>query len=93
MRQYLVEVLVVGIAGGTVGLLLSVVGLSGVRAAFFAADSENPESATVTQYLTHIDFPMFAAAIGLSLLAGLLAGLYPAWRICRVPPTLYLRAQ
>jgi putative ABC transport system permease protein len=93
MRQYIVEVLTVGIAGGLVGLLLSLIGLSGVRAAFFAADEGNPDSAAVTQYLTHMDFSMFAAALGLSLVAGLLAGLYPAWRICRLPPTVFLRAQ
>jgi putative ABC transport system permease protein len=33
------------------------------------------------------------AAILLALAAGLIAGLYPAWRICRIPPASHLKAQ
>jgi ABC-type lipoprotein release transport system permease subunit len=32
-------------------------------------------------------------AIAISLLAGLLAGLYPAWRIGRAAPASYLKVQ
>jgi ABC-type lipoprotein release transport system permease subunit len=32
-------------------------------------------------------------AIGISLVAGLLAGLYPAWRIGRAAPASYLKVQ
>ena len=33
------------------------------------------------------------AAFGLALFAGLIAGLYPSWRICRVAPATYLKLQ
>ncbi len=92
MRQYIVEVLTVGIAGGL--RRAAVVLHWTVRSAGrVSRRTRDPDSAAVTQYLTHMDFSMFAAALGLSLVAGLLAGLYPAWRICRVPPTVFLRAQ
>ena len=29
----------------------------------------------------------------LSLLAGLIAGAYPAWRVCRIPPAIHLKVQ
>jgi putative ABC transport system permease protein len=32
-------------------------------------------------------------ALGLALLAGLLSGLYPAWRACRIPPAMQLKLQ
>jgi len=32
-------------------------------------------------------------ALGIALLAGVLAGLYPTWRICRVEPAPYLKTQ
>ena len=41
----------------------------------------------------HLDPLMVLAAFGLSLVAGLIAGLYPAWRICRVAPATYLKLQ
>jgi putative ABC transport system permease protein len=33
------------------------------------------------------------AALGLSLMAGLLSGIYPAWRACRIPPAMQLKLQ
>jgi len=41
----------------------------------------------------HMDIPVMLAAIGLSLLAGVLAGLYPAWRIGRLAPATFLKTQ
>lgn len=32
-------------------------------------------------------------ALGLALAAGLLSGIYPAWRACRIPPAMQLRLQ
>jgi ABC-type lipoprotein release transport system permease subunit len=32
-------------------------------------------------------------ALALSLFAGVIAGLYPTWRICRLQPAPYLKTQ
>jgi len=32
-------------------------------------------------------------AVGLAVVATLAAGLYPAWRIGRLPPAMYLKSQ
>jgi putative ABC transport system permease protein len=36
---------------------------------------------------------MILTALFLSLVAGLLAGVYPAWRICTMPPAAQLKLQ
>ena len=38
-------------------------------------------------------FLALSVTLGLALLAGLLAGLYPAWRIGRTAPAIYLKSQ
>jgi putative ABC transport system permease protein len=37
-----------------------------------------------------LDGMMIAVAIGLALLAGLCAGLYPAWRASRISPAMQI---
>jgi putative ABC transport system permease protein len=81
-RQHLVEVGVIGLAGGVLGLVLGWLALKGVQRLY-----ENYDR------LTQLDLPLVAAALGISLLAGVLAGLYPAWRVCRVQPATYLKTQ
>lgn len=85
-HQHLIEVVVLGLAGGLLGLVLSAVGLLGLRR-LFASEYSTYDS------LAHMDTTMVAAAIALSLVAGLLAGLYPAWRIGRIQPATYLKTQ
>jgi len=85
-QQHLVEVIVLGLAGGLLGLIFSALGLWGLRL-MFASDFDQYAS------LTHMDPTMMGAAILLSLLAGIAAGLYPAWRIGRIQPATYLKTQ
>ena len=40
-----------------------------------------------------LDGEMLATALFLSLVAGLVAGVYPAWRVCSVPPAMQLKVQ
>ena len=91
LRQHLTEAVVIGLVGGVVGLAISALGLWALRAAFFIAEAGNAESAAMMRHLTQLDFTMVIVALGVSLLAGIVAGLYPAWRICRGPPTAYLK--
>jgi putative ABC transport system permease protein len=81
-KQHLTEVGLLGALGGAVGLILAWAGLAAVRSLY-----ENYES------VAHLNFELVLAAIGLAVLAGLAAGLYPAWRICRIAPAVYLKTQ
>jgi putative ABC transport system permease protein len=96
VRQHLIEVVVVGLVGGVVGLGLTFLGLRGMRALNdlrFPGTDDNPARVALQQSLTHIDLPMFGLTVALSLLTGLLAGLYPAWRIGRLTPSTFLKTQ
>ena len=86
VRQHLTEVLLVGLAGGAAGLLLAVLGLAGIRRIY-------GESYDRYDLLTHIDPVVVLVTLGLAILAGLLAGLYPSWRIGRTSPAVYLKNQ
>jgi putative ABC transport system permease protein len=77
--QHIVECELIGVIGGAVGLLLSL----GVLALFNRALTFG---ATIG-----LDAQMIGAAVLLSLVAGLVAGIYPAWRVCSIPPASYLR--
>lgn len=81
-HQYLVEAGVIGLAGGTLGIALALLGLWAVR-----------QQPTDYAALASIDGTMLFAAIGLSLAASLVAGLLPAWRACQIAPAIQLKSQ
>lgn len=86
IRQHLTEVLLIGLAGGVVGLVLAALGLAGIRRIY-------GEGFDRYDLLTRIDPVVVLVTLGLALLAGLLAGLYPSWRIGRTSPAVYLKNQ
>ncbi|HEV7921791.1 MAG TPA: ABC transporter permease [Thermoanaerobaculia bacterium] len=77
--QHVVECELVGIAGGAIGLLLSL-GILKVMTKLLPFGE-----------IIRLDGEMVLTAIFLSLVAGLLAGIYPAWRVCSVPPAMQLK--
>jgi putative ABC transport system permease protein len=77
--QHITECELVGLAGGILGMLLSI-GAMRFIGKFITATS-----------VIALDSEMILAALFLSLGAGLLAGLYPAWRICSVQPAVQLK--
>jgi putative ABC transport system permease protein len=82
------EVLVIGLAGGVLGLLLAVAGLAGIRALY-----DYDFNRASAERLTQIDPVVVLVTLGLALAAGALAGLYPSWRIGRTAPAVYLKTQ
>lgn len=83
--QHLVECELMGLAGGVLGVLLSLAGLAVLNRVY----GDGPEGVAFFQ----LDLPMIAAAVLLSLVAGAIAGVYPAWRICAIPPANHLKTQ
>jgi putative ABC transport system permease protein len=82
--QHLVECQVVAILGGAIGVVLSGLALRVLNA--FMLDMTNRVG------LFSLDGRMLALALALSIVAGLIAGVYPAWRICRLAPANHLKA-
>ncbi len=87
--QHLVEVGVISSIGALLGLALGALLLVGLRALY---TTEATDSAG-TQALAHVDVTSIVTALLLAFVATLAAGLYPAWRIGRIPPASYLKAQ
>jgi putative ABC transport system permease protein len=88
VRQHMTEVLLLGLAGGVLGLLLAVGGLAGIRA-IYSSDFNGSSY----ERLTQIDPVIVLVTLALALLAGAIAGLYPSWRIGRTAPAVYLKTQ
>jgi putative ABC transport system permease protein len=81
-EQHLVEVGVIGLGGGALGILVAALGLLGVRTLY-----ENYDQ------LTRLDFTMVLMTLGIAVVSGVIAGLYPTWRVCRLQPATYLKTQ
>ena len=81
-RQHMVEISLIGFLGGCVGLGLTLLGLMGIRSLY-----RNYEQ------LTNLNLELVALAIALAVGSTLLAGLYPAWRVCQLPVSRYLKDQ
>ncbi|MEX1994791.1 MAG: ABC transporter permease [Steroidobacteraceae bacterium] len=87
--QHLVEVGVISSIGAALGLALGGLLLMGLRALY----TVDPADVAGTQALAHVDMTSVATALLLAFFATIAAGLYPAWRIGRIPPASYLKAQ
>ena len=81
-RQHLVEVGLIGVAGGLLGLGLSALGLQAIKHLQHGFD-----------HLVHLDVSLMATAIAIAVVSAILAGLYPTWRVCQLAPATYLKTQ
>lgn len=80
--QFLVEAATVGLAGGTLGLALTAVGIAGIGLVF------PPE----VSRLATLDAPLVAMTIGVAVLSAVLASFYPTWRAAQVQPAWQLKS-
>jgi len=80
--QNLVEVCVIGILGGLMGIVLAWSGLRLIEKLYRGY-----------QHLVHLDGTMLATALITAVVASVLAGLYPVWRVARLAPAGYLKTQ
>jgi len=79
--QHVLECEVIGILGGGLGLAISVLVLNLINRMLSSGEQ------------LHLDLTMVGAGLLLSLVAGLIAGVYPSWRICHVAPAVHLKMQ
>jgi len=81
-NQQIVEVAVIGFTGGLIGLLLAGFGLQGIKYLYGSPAG-----------LVKLDWVMMFTAIGIAITSSMIAGLYPAWRVCKIPPAAQLKTQ
>jgi len=82
MQKNLVEVALIGLFGGALGVLLAFGGLLGVKQLY--EDYER---------LVQLNGPLLLIALGIALASSLAAGIYPAWRAARISPAGLLKTQ
>jgi putative ABC transport system permease protein len=82
---FLVEALLLGLAGGIVGVLLA------LPVNNVATGTMNWQTFTEQAFAFHITADVVVAAVTFSTLVGVLSGLIPAWKASRVPPSVALR--
>lgn len=88
--QHLIEVGALSVLGAFLGLALAALGLAAVHHLYAAAHNYHPGG---YQELVHFDTVGVLWAVILAVVATLAAGLYPAWRVGRLPPAVYLKSQ
>ena len=81
-KQCLVEAGTIGLAGGVLGLGMSLLGLWAVR--------QQPSNYAE---LAHLDPAMLLTTFVLAIIASLLAGMLPAWRAMQITPAVQLKTQ
>jgi putative ABC transport system permease protein len=94
--QHLIEVGVLATAGAVLGLGLGALGLWGVHELYVTTATNAADMGAKAggyKELTHFDASSVLGAVVLAFVSALAAGLYPAWRIGRVPPAVYLKSQ
>lgn len=84
--QHLVETGVLATAGALLGLVLAALGLWILRT-LYSIYGPGREA------LARFDIYSIVIAMALAGVAALAAGLYPAWRVGRLPPAVYLKSQ
>ncbi len=90
LAQMLVAVGVLSAVGALLGLGFAALGLAAVHHMYAAAHLGHRGG---YQELMHFDAIGVLWALMLAIAATLAAGLYPAWRIGRLPPAVYLKSQ
>jgi putative ABC transport system permease protein len=88
--QHLVEVAILSVLGAALGFGLAMLGLAAVHHMYAAAHLGHRGGYVE---LMHFDRVGVFWAIALAIVATLAAGLYPAWRVGRMPPAVYLKSQ
>jgi putative ABC transport system permease protein len=89
--QHLVETSALAAAGALLGLALAALGLWGLRTLYSVAGQSG--SVGGYQELVRFDLASVVIAVALAIVAALAAGVFPAWRVGRLPPAAFLKSQ
>jgi putative ABC transport system permease protein len=80
--QFLGEAGLIGLAGGVLGLLFTVVGVASIGLVMPRSIAD----------LAHVDLPLLGLTLVVAVIATLIAGLYPTYRASRVQPAWQLKS-
>lgn len=93
--QYLIEVSLLALLGGVLGIALALFGLDAARSLFehgSALTAGGVATTGGTDGFWKMDVSMAIACVVMALVGGIAAGIYPAWQACRVSPASGLKS-
>lgn len=90
--QHVLEVMLMGLVSGAVGLAVALIGLKGmVQVRLYATDYRVRIEDILPYY--ELDWSLVAYAFAVSIISALLVSIYPIWRLCNQPSATMLRSQ
>jgi len=92
IAQHVIEVAIIGLLGGLLGLVVAYLGLQGMMNIQIYS-SDYTRRLEDLQPLFALDFTMIANAFITGILCTLIASIYPIWRLCNTPPASQLKSQ
>jgi len=92
IAQHVIEVMIIGIIGGVVGIVISYFGLQGMMNIQIYASDYTTRLEDI-EPLFQLNLVMIGKAFATGTVCTLIASIYPIWRICNVPPASQLKAQ
>ncbi|WP_448565777.1 ABC transporter permease [Thalassotalea ganghwensis] len=92
IAQYIIEVVLIGIIGGAVGIIVAYFGLEGMLNIRLYASDYRLKVEDLAPYF-QLDWTMIGNAFMTSVVCTLVISIYPIWRLCSVPPASQLKSQ
>jgi putative ABC transport system permease protein len=93
--QYLLEVVGLAILGGLLGIVFAYYGLEVARSLYEADAAQAATGLLADQSFNEfwtLDTTMIITSFTMAVIGGLIAGIYPAWRVCKIPPSVELKS-
>lgn len=91
LTQYFIELVVVGVVGGLLGIVLAYGGLQAMLEVYlYSTDYNFPRESVGQTYV--MDWRLIFTALFIGISGTVLAGLYPVWKVCNTPPAPQLKA-
>ena len=91
LKQHLLEVLALALAGAVVGLVLAWFGLQLMFQVEMYQMDYDGDPKVVKQFFT-LDLQLVLMAVGISIGSVVTAGLYPIWKVCNISPASHLKS-
>lgn len=91
--QHLIESAFIGVLGGILGILFTYSGLNLIRYGFRTKPMPSGFSESSFEPFFTLDTHLLLLTVAIAVVASLCAGIYPAWRICRIPVAQCLKMQ
>lgn len=92
VNQHIIEVVIIGLLGGIVGVIVAYYGLQGMMHIRHYSSDYTVRLEDIAPYF-QLNLPMIGKAFLTSVVCTLIVSIYPIWRLCNVPPASQLKSQ